>query len=192
MVENRLIDVTIILQCKLKGELRMKVKKSLIAAVAGVSILCFSSGANAETTASASSQMTVESQALADGAKTIHADVETASAVSDGTGDYQASAKSKKVMTTSTVTTHVKWSAAYATASSKSSSLASYIYVKCRTFDSDGTVIQSNSKSEKNSSYVGVKTNNGTLYYGNDWAVGNHTYKHKGKKDVVKETKAKW
>ncbi|WP_074682477.1 hypothetical protein [Priestia aryabhattai] len=167
----------------------MKMKKSLISAVAGVSILCFSSGAFAETTASAGSQMTVESQALADGAKTIHADVETASAVSNG---YEASAKSKKVMTTSTVTTHVKWSAAYATASSKSSSLASYIYVKCRTFDSDGTVIHSNSKSEKNSSYVGVKTDNGTLYYRNDWAVGNHTYKHKGKKDVVKETKTNW
>ncbi|MGG0464608.1 XoxI protein [Priestia aryabhattai] len=167
----------------------MKVKKSLIAAVAGVSILCFSSGVNAETGIETGSKSIDTAQVLIDPETAVNSDTEVAVPQPDG---YTASAATKKYTTNSNTTVHVRLGMAYATSYSKATVAQDYIYVKCRTYNGDGSLIHSNKASEKKSGYVSVKTDNGTAYYGNDYAMGNHTYKKKGYNDINKETKVKW
>lgn len=95
---------------------------------------------------------------------------------------------------TSNTNTYVPiFGGAYAVSNSSSTTLEDYIYVKCRTFNgTDGALINSKSTSENKSSYVSARADNGTIYFANDWAIGNHIYKLSGYNDVVHETQANW
>ncbi|ARO57953.1 Uncharacterized protein B5E38_0324 [Bacillus cereus] len=48
------------------------------------------------------------------------------------------------------------------------------------------------SNSAKKSSFVSATATNTSIYYGDDYAIGNHTYKLSGYNDVNHETKAFW
>ncbi|HDX9614091.1 TPA: XoxI protein [Bacillus toyonensis] len=76
----------------------------------------------------------------------------------------------------------------YAVAQSKSTTTEDYIYAKARTFNGDGSL----SNNAKKSSYVSTTATNTSVYYGDDYAIGNHTYKLNGYNDVNHETKASW
>jgi len=171
----------------------MRVKKSLIAAFTGVSILCFSSGASAATSVEEDTQTHAPTEAEVEAQSDLQDAVNTDTEVSVLQPDeYSTSAGSKGYKTNSNTTVHVRLTMAYATSYSKAEVAQDYIYVKCRTYNGDGSLIHSNKASEAHSKYVSVKTDNGTPYYGNDYAMGNHTYKKKGYKDLYKETKVKW
>ncbi len=56
----------------------------------------------------------------------------------------------------------------------------------------DGSLIKTKSASSTKADYIGVKTLNGSTYFRNDFAIGTHTFKHKGYKTVNGQTKAYW
>ena len=92
-------------------------------------------------------------------------------------------------------TSRVKWITSliqthYAVASSSSNVLEDSIYARCRTYTSSGSLIQSRSNTEKKSSYVTAQASSvgGNAYKYK--AIGNHTYKLAGYKDVYHETSA--
>jgi hypothetical protein len=146
----------------------MKIKKTLIATVMGLSILSFGTGASA-----------AETNELVDSGKTQ---------------SYKQSKSGISLMATptntSTTTTYI--GSAYAVSKSQSSTTEDYIYVKCRTFNGTGEVMASKTSSEENSSYVSARADNTSFYIADDWAVGNHTYKLSGYNDVIHETRADW
>jgi hypothetical protein len=80
----------------------------------------------------------------------------------------------------------------YATSTSDSTISEDYIYAKCRTYNGDGSLLHSAEDKQYNSSHAGAKADNGSAYTGDDYAIGNHTYKEAGYLDVVHETKAYW
>ncbi|MGH1284107.1 XoxI protein [Bacillus toyonensis] len=80
----------------------------------------------------------------------------------------------------------------YAVAQSKSTTTEDYIYAKARTFNGDGSLVNMKSNNAKKSSYVSATATNTSVYYGDDYAIGNHTYKLNGYNDVNHETKASW
>ncbi|EEL39536.1 hypothetical protein bcere0020_30240 [Bacillus cereus Rock3-29] len=80
----------------------------------------------------------------------------------------------------------------YAVAKSKSTTTEDYIYAKARTFNGDGSLVNTKSNNAKKSSYVSATATNTSVYYGDDYAIGNHTYKLNGYNDVNHETKASW
>ncbi|HHY2674279.1 MULTISPECIES: XoxI protein [Bacillus cereus group] len=80
----------------------------------------------------------------------------------------------------------------YAVAQSKSTTTEDYIYAKARTFNGDGSLVNTKSNNAKKSSYVSATATNTSVYYGDDYAIGNHTYKLNGYNDVNHETKASW
>ncbi|WP_242255948.1 XoxI protein [Bacillus cereus group sp. BfR-BA-01379] len=80
----------------------------------------------------------------------------------------------------------------YAVAKSKSTTIEDYIYAKARTFNGDGSLVNTKSNSAKKSTYVSATATNTSIYYGDDYAIGNHTYKLNGYNDVNHETKASW
>lgn len=80
----------------------------------------------------------------------------------------------------------------YAVAKSKSTTTEDYIYAKARTFNGDGSLVNTKSNNAKKSSYVSATATNTSFYYGDDYAIGNHTYKLNGYNDVNHETKASW
>ncbi|KLA30729.1 MULTISPECIES: hypothetical protein [Bacillus cereus group] len=80
----------------------------------------------------------------------------------------------------------------YAVAKSKSTTTEDYIYAKARTFNGDGSLVNTKSNSAKKSTYVSATATNTSVYYGDDYAIGNHTYKLNGYNDVNHETKASW
>jgi len=152
----------------------MKIKKPILATVMGLSILCFGTGASAAE----------NDEGLVD---------------SDVTQSYkQARQGTISIMATPTNSSKTNtysplFGGTYAVSSSSSTTAEDYIYAKCRTFNgTDGALIDSKSASAKNTSYISARAENGTLYFGNDWAIGNHTYKLSGYNDVVHETKAYW
>ncbi|MBJ8201304.1 XoxI protein [Bacillus cereus] len=80
----------------------------------------------------------------------------------------------------------------YAVAKSKSTTTEDYVYAKARTFNGDGSLVNTKSNSAKKSSFVSATATNTSIYYGDDYAIGNHTYKLSGYNDVNHETKAFW
>lgn len=80
----------------------------------------------------------------------------------------------------------------YAVAKSKSTTTEDYIYAKARTFNGDGSLVNTKSNNAKKSSYVSATATNTSVYYGDDYPIGNHTYKLNGYNDVNHETKASW
>ncbi|MGF9815001.1 XoxI protein [Bacillus toyonensis] len=80
----------------------------------------------------------------------------------------------------------------YAVAKSKSTTTEDYIYAKARTFNGDGSLVNTKNNNAKKSSYVSATATNTSVYYGDDYAIGNHTYKLNGYNDVNHETKASW
>lgn len=150
----------------------MKIKKTIIATVMGLSLLCFGTGASA-----------VENDEL------IDSDV-TQSYKQPKPGTVSTMAKSTNRSTVNTYNSI--FDGAYAIAKSTSTTIEDYIYVRCRTFNGDGTLLKSTPKSKNKSSSVSATAANGTTYIGNDWAIGNHTYKLSGYNDVVHETRANW
>lgn len=94
---------------------------------------------------------------------------------------------------TSTVTTYKPlFDNPYAVAKSSSSTKEDYIYAKARAFKSSGSLISSKANSENKSTFVSATVANSSIYYGGDYAIGNHTYKLSGYNDVNHETKAYW
>ncbi|PEY98181.1 XoxI protein [Bacillus sp. AFS018417] len=151
----------------------MKMKKPLIATVMGLSLLCFGTGASAAET-----DGVVDSDVIQSNKQAKPGMISTMAVPSN----------------TSNTNTYTPFGGGtYAVSSSSSTTLEDYIYAKCRTFNgTDGSLINSNSASANRSSYISAKANNGTIYFANDWAIGNHTYKLSGYNDVVHETKAYW
>ncbi|MED3079604.1 XoxI protein [Bacillus wiedmannii] len=80
----------------------------------------------------------------------------------------------------------------YAVAKSKSTTTEDYIYAKARTFNGDGSLVNTKSNNTKKSTYVSATATHTSVYYGDDYAIGNHTYKLNGYNDVNHETKASW
>ncbi|CJC50627.1 Uncharacterised protein [Streptococcus pneumoniae] len=80
----------------------------------------------------------------------------------------------------------------YAVAKSNSTTTEDYVYAKARTFNGDGSLVNTKSNSAKKSSFVSATATNTSIYYGDDYAIGNHTYKLSGYNDVNHETKAFW
>lgn len=154
----------------------MKLKRAFLATVLGMSVLSFSTGASA-----AENDKVVDSSSISSG-----------KVVTNPSKVFSMSA-STPTNTSNTKTYSPIFGGSYAVSSSSSTVMEDYIYVRCRTFNgSDGSLIDSKSAESNNSSYVSAKANNGTFYFGNDWAIGNHIYKLEGYKDVVHETKAYW
>ena len=70
-----------------------------------------------------------------------------------------------------------------------------YIYAKARSYDSDGVLMDTDSNSETNSSFVSATADyiKGSMIFDNDsWGLGNHTYRESGFKDIIHETKDEW
>jgi hypothetical protein len=150
----------------------MKYKKPLVTTVLGLSILCFGTSASAE-----------QSVKLIDSDTTL--------------SNKQAKSGMISIMASPTNTSNTKvytqfLGDPYSVSSSSSTTKEDYIYAKSRTFNSDGGLISSKSSSAENSTYASAKAVNGTIVYGNDWAIGNHTYKLSGYNDVIHETQASW
>lgn len=83
----------------------------------------------------------------------------------------------------------------FAVAKSTSSKKIDYIYAKARAYDSDGVLMNSDSQEEENTSYVSATAlyeKDSMIFDSDSWALGNHTYRNKGYKDVVHETKDNW
>ena len=78
----------------------------------------------------------------------------------------------------------------YTVAKSKSTTTEDYVYAKARTFNGDGSLVNTKVIVQK-SSFVSATATNTSIYYGDD-AIGNHTYKLSGYNDVNHETKAFW
>lgn len=78
----------------------------------------------------------------------------------------------------------------YAVSTSDSTIQEDSISAKCRVYDGDGSLLDSKEDKQTNSSHAGTpKTINGTAYYGNDYALGNHVYQEAGYYDVIHETR---
>ncbi|MBK5446906.1 MULTISPECIES: hypothetical protein [unclassified Peribacillus] len=150
----------------------MKLKRSLLITALGLSILSSATGASA-----------AETEGL------VNSQEKSFTQVPDGTGG-SILAKNK---VHGKLTTHSPFGGgAYAVAKSSSNKIQDYIYARAKTFNGDGSLIKTNSASSKKADYIGVKTMNGTAYFGNDWAVGTHIFKLKGYKDITGQTKAYW
>lgn len=150
----------------------MKIKKPLIATVMGLSLLCFGTGASA-----------AENDGLID------------SGVTQSYKKSKPGTVSIMAAPTNTSTTKVYnhlFDGAYAVSKSSSTAIEDYIYVRSRTFDGPGTLLNSKTSSAYKSSSVSATAKNGSTYIANDWAIGNHTYKLSGYNDVVHETRADW
>lgn len=80
----------------------------------------------------------------------------------------------------------------YAVAKSSANRMQDYIYARAKTYNGDGSLIKSKSASATKADYIGVKTMNGTVYFGNDFAIGTHTFKLKGYNTINGQTKAYW
>ncbi|MDA2108853.1 XoxI protein [Bacillus cereus] len=80
----------------------------------------------------------------------------------------------------------------YAVAKSTSTTTEDYVYAKARTSNGDSSLVNTKSNSAKKSSFVSATATNTSIYYGDDYAIGNHTYKLSGYNDVNHETKAFW
>lgn len=150
----------------------MKFKKPIIAATLGLTLLCFGTGASA-------------------------AEQDTDLVDSDISQNFKEPVNPINTYATpentSRTETHFPFlQTPYAISKSSSTTIEDYIYAKCRTFNGDGSLIKSTTQDAKKASYVSAKAMNSTYYVGNDYAIGNHTYKLSGYKDVVHETKAYW
>ncbi|KWW22123.1 XoxI protein [Peribacillus simplex] len=152
----------------------MQFKKSLIITVLGLSIVGFSTGASAANNDGLVDSEVTQSNKQADNTNLI-------------------SGRAAKPSNSSRIDVYKPLlGKTYAVAKSSSTVKEDYIYAKARTFNGDGALIKSNSTSAKKTTYTSVRADNGTIYSGNDWAIGNHTYKLKGYKDINHETKAYW
>ncbi|MFP7474644.1 XoxI protein [Niallia taxi] len=152
----------------------MKIRKPLIATILGLSLLSFGTGANAaEIDTSKDSTVIQSSKQLEPGTMSIMA-------------------KSKAPTNKSTTKVYNNLNGAYALAKSTSTTKEDYIYAKVRTYHRTGYLMDSKSVSAKKSSSVTAKAENTTTILWGNYAIGNHTYKLKGYKDVVHETKDKW
>lgn len=81
----------------------------------------------------------------------------------------------------------------YAVAKSKSTTTEDYVYAKARTFNGDGSLVNTKSNSAKKSSFVSATgPTQAFIMERDDYAIGNHTYKLSGYNDVNHETKAFW
>ncbi|USK32119.1 XoxI protein [Bacillus sp. F19] len=151
----------------------MKMKKSLISTTLGLSILCFGTGASA-----------AENDALVD------SDVTQSIKQAENPNLIGTMAAPTNSSRTDTYSPFL--GGTYAVSKSSSTATEDYIYARARTFNGDGALINSKSASANKTTYICARADNGTIYFGNDWALGNHTYKLSGYKDVVHETKAYW
>ncbi|MFB6467403.1 hypothetical protein ACE38V_11400 [Cytobacillus sp. Hz8] len=79
----------------------------------------------------------------------------------------------------------------YALGSSSATVKEDSIYVKVRTFNGDGSLIDSGSATEKSSTFVSAKANS-SIFFGDDYAISNHTYKKSGYETITSELKAYW
>ncbi|AMR06131.1 XoxI protein [Bacillus thuringiensis serovar pingluonsis] len=157
----------------------MKVKKTLITTALGLSILSFgaTTNANADEINTEDKQVIVDSDSIQDSKKSENGFLKNLRAPNN----------------TSTVTTYKPlFDNPYAIAKSSSTTKEDYIYAKARAFKSNGSLISSKANSENKSSFVSATVTNSSIYYGGDYAIGNHTYKLSGYNDVNHETKAYW
>ncbi|PFE10614.1 XoxI protein [Bacillus cereus] len=157
----------------------MKLKKPLITTALGLSILSFgvTNNASADEINTENKPTIVDSNSIQDSKKSENIFLKD----------------SKAPNNTSTVTTYAPlFSDPYAVAKSSSTVTEDYIYAKARAFNSNGSLISTNSNSANKSSFVSATANNSSIYYGGHYAIGNHTYKLSGYSDVNHETKAYW
>lgn len=157
----------------------MNLKKPVITAVLGLSVMCFgaTSNASAEEIGKDTKPVLVSSDSV-QGLKSSN---------NPKLSNYAAPTNS------STVNVYTQFLGnPYAIAKSKSTTNEDYIYAKCRAVKKDGTVINTRSESKNKASYVEATATNTSTYYGSDYAIGNHTYKLSGYNDVNHETRAYW
>ncbi|MDP7991972.1 XoxI protein [Bacillus sp. MHSD_36] len=158
----------------------MKIKKSLAVATLGLSVLGFGFTSNA----SAAEVDKADKQPVV-----VDFDVVQTAKTSNIPGLVVAAAPTN----TSNTTVYTPFLGnPYAVSKSSSSSTEDYIYARSRTFNGDGSLINSKSASANKSSFVSATATNSSIYYGDDYAIGNHTYKLSGYNDVNHETKAYW
>lgn len=67
-----------------------------------------------------------------------------------------------------------------------------YVYVKVRIFNGDGLLVNMKSNSVKKLFFVSVIVINISIYYGDDYVIGNYIYKLSGYNDVNYEIKVFW
>lgn len=83
----------------------------------------------------------------------------------------------------------------YAVSESSATRMIDYIYARARSYNSNGVLMDSATQSERDSSYVSATAdyviNSNVFEYG-CWAIGNHTYRDAGYKDIVHETRDEW
>ncbi|QWH64201.1 XoxI protein (plasmid) [Bacillus mycoides] len=158
----------------------MKLKKTLITTSLGLSILSFgvTTNASAEEINTEDNPAIVDSNSIQDTKKSENVFLK----------DFKAAPNNA-----STVTTYAPlFSDPYAVAKSNSTVSEDYIYAKARAFNSNGSLISTNSNSANKSTFVSATAKNSSIYYGGHYAIGNHTYKLSGYSDVNHETKAYW
>ncbi|WJE23240.1 XoxI protein [Bacillus cereus] len=158
----------------------MKIKKSLAVATLGLSVLGFGFTSNA-------------SAAEVDAAdkQPVLVDFDEVQTAKTSTNPGLVVAAAPNNSSNTTVYTPFLGNP-YSVSKSSSSTTEDYIYAKSRTFNGDGSLINSKSNSANKSSYVSATATNSSVYYGDDYAIGNHTYKLSGYNDVNHETKAYW
>lgn len=157
----------------------MNIKKPLITAVLGLSVVCFGVTSNASA-----EELNKDTQPVLVDSDTVQG---LKSSSNPGLNTLAAPNNS------STVNVYTQFLGnPYAIARSKSTTNEDYIYAKCRAVKKDGTVINTRSDSKNRASYVEATATNTSTYYGSDYAIGNHTYKLSGYNDVNHETRAYW
>ncbi|WP_025688820.1 hypothetical protein [Paenibacillus zanthoxyli] len=80
----------------------------------------------------------------------------------------------------------------YVVSQSTANAPIDYISAKARVFDDDETLLDTKLDEQKGSSIASAKAEPTDFYYGDDYAIGNHTFKQAGYSDMVKETRVEW
>lgn len=158
-------------------------KKSFLSLMVGATVLSVGSVASAESINEKATDIIVNSDSL-DSTAVLDLNITglnrmiTASSL-----NYHSEVNAKRTAITRSP---------YATGISSATDIIDSIYVKVRILNGDDTVVASGVSDEKNSSIASISVDNPSFYYGNNYVLGNHTFKNAGYQDHSAELRASW